>query len=51
MGVLKNYSSEFIKGYKAFEDGKSYDNPPYLLRARARKWKLGWLEAEKSSKK
>ena len=51
IGVLKNYSNEFIRGYQDFKEGTSYNNPPYLLKIRANKWKEGWLEAEKHSKK
>lgn len=50
MGILKNYSSDFAKGYKAFEAGDSIKKSP-LLRFRAREWKAGWLEAKKQSEK
>ena len=51
MGVFRDYSNEFKRGFRDFEEGKPYEEAPYLLKLRAKKWKAGWLEAEKHSKK
>ena len=50
-GVLKNYPTEFVRGYEDFKKGVSYEKSPYLLKIRADKWKEGWRQAEKRSKK